>query len=336
MALRSTAEPGQAGAGRTVTLDAALARKASAEFLGTALLVFFGAGVATVAFGFRAFGTSVAAGVLITGLAFGLVLIALVALIGPMSGCHVNPAVTLGVFLAKRIPIVDAVAYWVAQVVGGIVGALVLLWVMHSSPFYTRPRIGLGANGYGRLSLLHSSAGGAFLIEVIITAVFVLVVLTVTGKEASGAGAGVIIGVALALMNIMAIPVDGASVNPARSLGPAVVVGGQALSQVWVFLIAPLVGAVLAAGLHMLFRPAPGGGRRATPGMSRLRAQPAAPSQAGTTAGPASAPATGTSPAGGAPQYGNTAAPDGDEEADTGPVNPPGAGGAGTLLTGQC
>ncbi len=334
MALRSTVDPGQAGAGRTVTLDAALARKASAEFLGTALLVFFGAGVATVAFGFRAFGTSVAAGVLITGVAFGLALIALVALIGPMSGCHVNPAVTLGAFLTKRISIVDAVAYWVAQLVGGIIGALVLLWVMHSSPFYTRPRIGLGANGYGRLSLLHSSAGGAFLIEVIVTAVFVLVVLSVTGKEGGGALTGVVIGVALALMNIMAIPVDGASVNPARSLGPAVVVGGQALSQVWVFLIAPLVGAVLAAGLYMLFQPEAAGGGSAAPGKSRFRAQPPAPSQAGTRPSTGSAPASGTSPADGLPHSGNAATPDSDPEADTGPVNPPGAGGTGTLLPG--
>jgi aquaporin Z len=257
MALGSTAEQGQPHAGRTVTLDSVLARKAAAEFLGTALLVFFGAGVATVMFGFRAFGTSIAAGVLTTALAFGLVLIALVALLGPISGSHVNPAVTLGAFLTRRISIVDAVAYWVAQLVGGIIGALLLLWVMHSSPFYTRSRIGLGANGWGKLSLLHASAGGAFLIEVIITAVFVLVVLSATSKEASAPLAGVVIGLALAVVNLVAIPVDGASVNPARSLGPAVVIGGTAVRQVWLFLLAPLVGAVLAAGVHLLFHPPP-------------------------------------------------------------------------------
>jgi aquaporin Z len=230
MALRSSAETGQARAGRAATFDGALARKATAELLGTALLVFFGAGVATVTFGFRAFGDSVAAGVLTTGLAFGLVLLALIALLGPISGCHVNPAVTLGAF--KRISIIDTVAYWIAQLLGGILGALLLLWVMHASPFYARSRIGLGANGYGRLSLLHISGGGAFLAEIIFTAAFVLVWLGATRKEASVPVSGVVIGLALGLVNLMGIPIDGASVNPARSLGPAVVGGGQPLGQV--------------------------------------------------------------------------------------------------------
>ena len=143
--------------------------------------------------------------------------------------------------------------YWVAQLIGGLLGALLLLWVMHSSPFYSKSRIGLGANGYGKLSLLHASGGGAFLTEVILTAVFVLVVLSATRKEASAPVAGVIVGLSLALVNIMGIPIDGASVNPARSFGPAILVGGLALSQLWLFLIAPLVGAVLAAGVFMLF-----------------------------------------------------------------------------------
>jgi aquaporin Z len=199
------------------------------------------------------FGSSVAAGILLTGLTFGLVLTGLVAVIGPISGCHVNPAVTLGAFLARRINVIDLVGYWVSQLIGGLAGALLLLWVMHSSPFYVRPRIGLGANGYGSLSLLHASAGGAFLIEVIITAAFVLVVLSATRKGASAPVAGLVIGFALALVNIMGIPIDGASVNPARSFGPAIVVGGAWFSQLWLFLIAPLVGAILAAGLFMLF-----------------------------------------------------------------------------------
>ncbi len=237
----------------SVTIDASMARRYSAELLGTALLVFFGAGMATVTFGFRAFGSSVAAGILLTGLTFGLVLTGLVAVIGPISGCHVNPAVTLGAFLARRMNVIDLVGYWVSQLIGGLLGALLLLWVMHSSPFYVRPRIGLGANGYGSLSLLHASAGGAFLIEVIITATFVLVVLSATRKGASAPVAGLVIGFALALVNIMGIPIDGASVNPARSFGPAIVVGGAWFSQLWLFLIAPLVGAILAAGIFVLF-----------------------------------------------------------------------------------
>jgi aquaporin Z len=273
MALRSSSTDAEArselsepGSGRTrprfgasrpesgsVVIDAGMARRYGAELIGTALLVFFGAGMATVTFGFRAFGSSVAAGILLTGLTFGLVLTALVAVIGPISGCHVNPAVTLGAFLARRMTVLDLVGYWVSQLIGGLLGALLLLWVMHTSPFYARPRIGLGANGYGALSLLHASAGGAFLIEVIITAAFVLVVLSATRGRASAPIAGLVVGFALALANIMGIPIDGASVNPARSFGPAIVVGGPWFSQLWLFIIAPLVGGVIGAGLFMAF-----------------------------------------------------------------------------------
>src|SRR5215469_4987237 len=273
MALRSTStdaeahsEQSEPGSDRTwprfgssesgtgsVVIDASMARRYGAELLGTALLVFFGAGTATVTFGFRAFGSSVAAGIMLTALAFGLVLTGLIAVIGPISGCHVNPAVTLGAFLARRLTVVDLVGYWVSQLIGGLLGALLLLWVMHTSPFYVRPRIGLGANGYGGLSLLHASAGGAFLIEVIITAVFVLIWLSATRNGASVPVAGLIVGLALALVNIMGIPIDGASVNPARSFGPAIVVGGPWFSQLWLFIIAPLVGGVIAAGIFMLF-----------------------------------------------------------------------------------
>jgi len=259
MAPRSTAEVAGAGAMRRAATDPELIRKCTAELLGTALLVFFGAGTATVSFGFRAYGSSVAAGVVTTGLAFGLVLIGLVAVVGPISGCHVNPAVTLGAYLAKRIDPVDAIGYAIAQLVGGIIGALLLLWVMSGSPFYVKSRVGLGANGYGKLSLLHMSGGGTFLAEVIMTAAFVLIVLSATRKEASAPIAGVVIGLSLGVANIVLIPVDGASVNPARSFGPALVTGGLALSQVWLFLLAPLVGAVLAAGVHLMFHPLPAG-----------------------------------------------------------------------------
>jgi aquaporin Z len=238
---------------RTVLIDQATARRYLAELIGTGLLVFFGAGAATVSFGFQAFGSSVSAGILLTGLVFGLVLLGLAAVIGPISSCHVNPAVTLGAFLAKRIPPIDLIGYWLAQLVGALLGALLLLWVMHSSPLYSKAKIGLGANGYGRLSLLHASGGGAFLTEVILTAVFVLVVLAATRKDASARVAPFVIAVTLALVNIAGIPIDGASVNPARSFGPAIVVGGVPLSQLWVFLLAPLVGAVLAVAVYLLF-----------------------------------------------------------------------------------
>ena len=236
-----------------VLIDQAMGRRYAAELIGTGLLVFFGAGAATINFGFSASGSSVAAGILLTGLVFGLILVGLVAVIGPISSCHVNPAVTLGAFLTKRIRLVDLIGYWLAQLAGGLLGALLLLGVMHSSPLYSKAKIGLGANGYGSLSLLHASGGGAFLIEVVLTAVFVLVVLAATRKAASAPVAGVVVGLALALVNITGIPIDGASVNPARSFGPAVIVGGTALSQLWLFLIAPLVGAVLGVAVYLLF-----------------------------------------------------------------------------------
>jgi aquaporin Z len=251
MVLRSTAEPAEPRSDRALA-DGVMARKLGGELLGTALLVFFGAGMTTICFGFRAFGSSIAAGIVATGLVFGLVLAAIVAYIGPISGGHVNPAVTLGALLAKRIELADAIGYWVAQLVGGIIGALLLLWLMHGSPYYLKSRVGLGANGWGSLSLLHTSAGGAFLAEVILTAVFVLVVLGVTGRSGSAPAAGPVMGVAFALVIMTGVAFDGGSANPARSLGPALITGGQALSQVWLFIVAPLVGAALAAGLHIL------------------------------------------------------------------------------------
>jgi aquaporin Z len=246
-----------------------MARKYWAEFLGTILLVFFGAGAAALFLGYQLFGGSLAAGILSVSLTFGLIYAALVYVAGPISGGHVNPAVTLGALLSGRIGVVTAVGYWVAQLAGGLVGALLLLWMMRTSPFYSRSRIGLGANGYGAQSILHIGAGGAFLVEVLLTTAFVLVVLSLTRAEASVAVSGIGIGVALALANLIGIPFDGASVNPARSFGPAVLVGGAALSQLWVFLVAPLVGAVLAAVLHFALYPLPEG--FALPGLQRHR-----------------------------------------------------------------
>src|SRR5439155_4594068 len=136
-------------------------RKLAAEFLGTAILVFFAVGVATLMFGFRFAGASVAAGVVATALAFGLTLLALVYLIGPVSGCHVNPAVTVGALLAGRIPLVEAVGYWIAQFAGGIVGALALWGAFSTSPRYSRTITGLGTDGWGKASLINIGVGGA-------------------------------------------------------------------------------------------------------------------------------------------------------------------------------
>ncbi|MFV2175764.1 aquaporin [Actinomadura sp. LOL_016] len=227
-----------------------MGRKYAAELVGTLLLVYFAVGVATLSFGFELTGTSPAAGVVATALAFGLVLLVLVYAIGPVSGCHVNPAVTLGVLLAGRMTPVEAVGYWIAQFAGGIFGALLLWATFANSPDYERSVTGLGADGWGAESLIHIGAGGAFLAEVVLTALFVFAVLAMTSEAAIASVSGVAIGLALTTVHLVGIPITGTSVNPARSLGPAVVVGGTAMSQVWLFIVAPLVGAVLAAVAH--------------------------------------------------------------------------------------
>jgi len=230
-------------------------RKLTAEALGTALLVIIAVGVATMSFGFGAAGSSVSAGVVATALAFGLVLLCLVYVLGPISGCHINPAVTLGALMTRRISAAEAGGYWIAQFAGAIGGSL-LLWAMYAgSPRYDRKVTGLGANGYDRLSIVRLDAAGAFLVEVVLTAVFVFVVLALTRPGAQTAFAGVGIGLALTTVHLVGIPLTGTSVNPARSLGPALVVGGTALSQVWLFILAPLVGAALAAIVHELLLP---------------------------------------------------------------------------------
>ena len=236
-----------------------LVRKLLAEFLGTMILVVVAVGVATESFGFKLFGGrlglgitgSIAAGVVATALAFGLVLAALVYAIGPISGCHINPAVTLGFIGSGRMKLVEGVEYLVAQFAGGIVGAYLLYWMFTTSPLYSKSVQGLGTDGYGSKSLLHVSEGGAFLIEVVLTAIFVSVVLFATHKAAIQGAAGVAIGFALLMVHLIGIPLTGTSVNPARSLGPALVVGGAALSQVWLFIVAPLVGALVAALIHL-------------------------------------------------------------------------------------
>lgn len=222
-------------------------RKLVAELVGTALLVIFAVGVATLSFGFKADGSSVSAGVVATALAFGLVLMALVYTIGSVSGCHVNPAVTLGFVVSGRMELGEAARYWVAQFVGGIVGALILWGILSGSPAYSRSGVGLGADGFGHQSMIGLNTAGAFGAEVVLTFLFVLVVLGATSRLGSPSVAGVAIGVALTVVHLIGIPLTGTSVNPARSLGPALVVGHAALSQVWLFIVAPLVGGALAA-----------------------------------------------------------------------------------------
>jgi aquaporin Z len=228
------------------------AKKLAAEFVGTAVLVFIAVGVATENFGFKIFGSSLAAGVVTTALAFGLVLLALAYAIGPISGCHVNPAVTLGFFAAGRMKATEAVGYVIAQVAGAVAGAAVLWQIFDDIPGYSRKTQGLGTDGYGNSSIVHLNQTGAFVTEVVLTFIFVTVILFATHKAAIQGAAGLAIGMALVVVHLIGIPLTGTSVNPARSLGPALIVGGSSLSQVWLFLTAPLVGAVIAAAVHLL------------------------------------------------------------------------------------
>jgi aquaporin Z len=225
-------------------------RKLAAEFVGTALLVIFAVGAATLSFGFKVTGASTSSGVVMTAFTFGLVLLALVYTIGPISGCHVNPAVTMGFVVSRRMALSEALGYWIAQFAGGIVGAIVLWAIFQGAPIYSRKTTGLGADGWGKHSMIGLNGSGAFAAEVVLTFLFVLVVLSATSYVASANFAGLAIGMALTAVHLFGIPLTGTSVNPARSLGPALVVRGDALNQVWLFIVAPLVGGAIAAVAH--------------------------------------------------------------------------------------
>lgn len=206
-------------------------KKYVAEFIGTFVLVLFACGTAAVVGCNAAAGT----GYLLTALAFGLVIVAMAYSIGNISGCHINPAVSIAMLVNGKMSLKDFAGYIVAQFAGAIAGAAVLLAIVGADS-------GLGANG-----LYKGDIGLSFVIEVILTFVFVIAILGVTSKQENGAVAGIVIGLSLVLVHILGISFTGTSVNPARSFGPALFVGGEKLQNVWVFILAPLVGGVLAA-----------------------------------------------------------------------------------------
>jgi aquaporin Z len=183
-------------------------------------------------------------------MAFGLVLLGIAYAFGPISGAHVNPAVTLAMLVGRRMPAKEAVGYWIVQFIGAIAaGALLKLFV--SSFGVTDYTGGLGTNSYDNGAI---NMGGAFVLEAVLTAAFVLVILLVTERIAAPGFAGIAIGLTLTLVHLVGIPLTGTSVNPARSLGPALFEGGTALSQLWLFIVAPLVGALIAVVLWKITR----------------------------------------------------------------------------------
>ena len=212
-------------------------KKYVCELIGTAVLVLFGCGSAAIA------GSTL--GTLGIALAFGLSIVAMAYIIGNVSGCHINPAVSFAMLLNKKMSLKDFAGYVVAQVLGAFLGAGILYFFINSSSLDVATT-GLGANGYGALSSVGLNVIGAIIVEVVLTFVFIYTILGVTSDESKSSIAGTVIGLTLAFVHIMGIPLTGTSVNPARSIAPAVLVGGEALSQVWVFILAPLLGSALA------------------------------------------------------------------------------------------
>ncbi len=204
-------------------------KKYLAEFIGTAVLVIFGCGTAC------AVGCNTLPGYLITALAFGLVIVAMAYSIGNISGCHINPAVSLAMFINGSLQIVEFIGYLIAQFLGGIAGSALLFYLFGKNCSF-------GANGLFNDDILKS-----LIVEIVLTFVFVFAIMGVTSKKENTATTGLVIGLTLTLVHILGIYFTGTSVNPARSFGPALFAGGDALTNVWVFLVAPLIGGALAA-----------------------------------------------------------------------------------------
>ena len=222
-----------------------------AEFLGTMILVFFGCGTAVVTSGLTGGVAGSFLGVAAIAMAFGLTIVAGAYAIGHISGCHVNPAVSIGVWFAGRMSFVEFIGYFIAQVIGAFAGTgLLHVIVSNSAKLH-----GYGADGYGALSAVGLNASGAFVVETFLTFVFVLVILGVTASKKTAPIAGLVIGATLTMCHLIGIPLTGTSVNPARSIAPAIFTGGEALEQLWLFIVAPLIGGALAALVHRVFFP---------------------------------------------------------------------------------
>ncbi|MEH6524469.1 MAG: aquaporin Z [Sneathiella sp.] len=214
-------------------------QKYAVELIGTLVLVLFGCGSAVIAGDEIGF-----AGI---SFAFGFSVLIMVYAIGGISGCHINPAVTCGMVVAGRMQIKEAIIYVIMQCIGAIIGAVILYVIASGKAGYDIAVNGLGQNGYGASSPAGYGMSAAFIAEVVLTAIFIFVILGSTGARAAAGFAGLAIGISLVVIHLVGIPITGTSVNPARSLGPALLVGGEALSQLWLFWVAPLIGGAVGA-----------------------------------------------------------------------------------------
>ncbi len=221
-----------------------LSKRAIAEFFGTFWLVFGGCGSAVLAAAFPQLGIGFAG----VALAFGLTVLTMAFAIGHISGCHLNPAVSAGLVAGKRFPASEFLPYVVAQVLGGIAGAGTLYLIASGKPGFDLGRF--GSNGYGAHSPGEYSLMSCLVAEVVLTFFFLMIIMGSTDKRAPAGFAPIAIGLGLTLIHLIGIPVTGVSVNPARSTGPAIFVGGWAVQQLWLFWLAPIVGGVLAGGVY--------------------------------------------------------------------------------------
>jgi aquaporin Z len=239
-------------------------KKYFAELIGTFALVLFGCGAAVVAGNnipaavLNDPPTAIGLGLLGISLAFGLAVVVMAYAIGPISGCHINPAITISMLVAGKISSKDAVGYIIAQFVGATIGAAILyLFIKGHTGFAGLGEFALGSNGYGEGYLGQYDMVSAFAAEAIMTFMFLFVIFAVTSRMGNSNMAGLAIGLALVLIHMVVIPITGTSVNPARSFGPAVFAGGKALQQLWLFMVAPVIGGIAAALLWKgVFEPA--------------------------------------------------------------------------------
>lgn len=222
----------------------ALGKRCAAEVVGTFWLVFGGCGSAVLAAAFP----DVGIGLLGVSLAFGLTVLTMAYAIGHVSGCHLNPAVTLGLVTGKRHPAAELLPYWVSQVLGGCLGAAVLYFIASAKPDFVLG--GFASNGFGEHSPGQYSMAAALAAEFVLTFMFLMIILGATDKRAPAGFAPIAIGLGLTLIHLIGIPVTNLSVNPARSTGPAIFVGGWALQQLWLFWLAPLAGAAVAGFVY--------------------------------------------------------------------------------------